>query len=90
MNARTSGRPERYTERAVGKYQKATMWAAGTLLGLGFVGDAIDYFLFENPSEISVEVEVGWTLLFLLTVAAIEGLLWLVFSRFNVKTTNLV
>jgi len=66
------------------------MWAAGTLLGLGFLGDAIDYFLFENLSEISVVVEVGWTLLFLLTVAAIEGLLWLVFSRFNVKTTNLV
>ena len=40
------------------------MWVAGALLGLGFLGDAIDHILFENPSEISVVAEVGWTSLF--------------------------
>ena len=80
---------QRYTERTVGNYQKATMWTVGALLGLGFLGDAIDYFLFENPSEINVVAEVGWTALFLLTVAAVEGILWLVFATFNTRTTNL-
>ena len=80
---------QRYTERTVGNYQKATMWTVGALLGLGFLGDAIDYFLFENPSEINVVAEVGWTALFLLTVAAVEGILWLVFTTFNTRTTNL-
>ena len=64
------------------------MWVAGALLGLGFLGDAIDHILFENPSEISVVAEVGWTSLFLLTVAAIEGMLWLVFRTYNAKTTK--
>ena len=80
---------QRYTERTVGNYQKATMWTVGALLGLGFLGDAIDYFLFENPSEINVVAEVGWTALFLLTVAAVEGIFWLVFATFNTRTTNL-
>ena len=61
------------------------MWAVAVLLGLGFLGDVIDYFFFENPSEISVVAEAGWTALFLLTVAAIEGVLWLVFRTYNAK-----
>ena len=59
------------------------MWAVGALLGLGFLGDAIDYFVFDNPSEISVVAEVWWTSLFLLSVAAMEGMLWLVFRAYN-------
>ena len=74
--------------RTVGRYQRAAMWVAGALLGLGFLGDAIDHILFENPSGISVVAEVGWTSLFLLTVAAIEGMLWLVFRTYNAKTTK--
>lgn len=64
------------------------MWVAGALLGLGFLGDAIDHFLFENPLVISVVAEVGWTSLFLLTVAAVEGMLWLAFRTYNAKTTK--
>lgn len=64
------------------------MWAVAALLGLGFIGDAIDYFVFENPSEISVIAEVGWTSLFLLAIAAIEGALWLAFRTYNAKTTK--
>lgn len=52
-------------------------------LGLGFLGDVIDYFVFENPSELSVVAELGWTSLFLLTVAAVEGMLWLIFRTYN-------
>ena len=64
------------------------MWLVGALLGLGFLGDAIDYFVFENPSEISFAAELGWTSLFVLTVAAIEGVLWLAFRTYNAKTTK--
>ncbi len=69
----------------MGKYQKAAMWAVGTVLTLGFLGDAIDFFFFEDPSEISVTTELGWTLVFLLTVAAVEGMLWLVFRAYNAR-----
>lgn len=62
------------------------MWAVGALLALGFAGDAIDYFLLENPAEISVVAELLWVSLFLLTVAAIEGLLWLIFRTYNNRT----
>ena len=72
----------------VGKCQRATMWAVGLLLGLGFLGDAIDYFVFEEPSDINVLVEVGWTAVFVLTVAAVEGVLWLVFRAYNANRTN--
>lgn len=64
------------------------MWAVGAVLGVGFLGDAIDFFVFENPSEINVVAELGWTSLFLLTVAAIEGMFWLVFRAYNAKTTK--
>lgn len=64
------------------------MWSVGALLGLGFLGDAVDYFVFENPSEISFVAELGWTSLFLLTLAAIEGMLWLVFRVYNGRTTK--
>jgi hypothetical protein len=43
----------------VGKYQRATLWTVGALLGLGFLGDVIDFVVFENPSEISVAAELG-------------------------------
>jgi hypothetical protein len=69
----------------MGRYQKAAMWTVGALLTLGFLGDAIDFFVFENPSEIDVAAELGWVSLFLLTVAVIEGLLWLVFRAYNAK-----
>lgn len=62
------------------------MWAVGALLALGFLGDAIDYPAFENPSEISVVAELGWVSLFLVTVAGIEGVLWLIFRTYNDKT----
>ena len=55
----------------------------GALLGLGFLGDVIDFFFFENPSEIDVVAEAGWTSLFLLTVAAAEGMFWLTFRVYN-------
>jgi len=64
------------------------MWAVGALLGVGFLGDAIDFSVFENPSEINVVAELGWTSLFLLTVAAIDGMLWLVFRAYNAKKTK--
>jgi uncharacterized membrane protein YpjA len=72
----------------MGKYQRATMWAVGVLLGVGFLADAIDYFVFENPSSIDVPTELGWTSLFLLTVAAIEGMLWCAFRTYNDKKTK--
>lgn len=62
------------------------MWAAGGLLSLGFLGDAIDFFVFEQPPEIDVLAEVGWTSLFLATVAAVEGVLWLTFRTYNATT----
>ena len=64
------------------------MWIVGVLLGVGFLGDAIDYFVFESPAEIDVATELGWTSLFLLTVAVIEGILWLAFRTYNANKTN--
>jgi len=67
----------------MGRYQRATMWGVGALLTAGFVGDAIDFLVFENPPEVDVARELGWTLVFLLTVAAVEGVLWLAFRSYN-------
>ena len=61
------------------------MLAVGILLALGFVGDAIDYFFFEDPSEFSVSAELLWLSLFLLMVAGVEGVLWLAFRTYNAK-----
>lgn len=66
----------------MGQRQKTTMWAVGALLALAFA----DYFLLENPSEVSVVAELLWVSLFLLTVAAIEGALWLIFRTYNNRT----
>ena len=51
----------------MGKCQRVTMWTVGILLGLGVLGDAIDYFVYEQPTEINVAVEIGWTALFFAT-----------------------
>jgi hypothetical protein len=72
--------------RDMGKYQRTTMWVVGGLLAAGYLGDAIDFFVYENPSEISVVAELGWFSLFLLTVAVIEGVLWLIFRTYNYMT----
>ena len=72
----------------MGKYQRATMWVAGGLLALGYLGDAIDFFVYENPPKIDVVAELGWTSLFLLTVAATEGVLWLIFRTYNAMTKS--
>ena len=56
----------------MGKYQRVTMWTVGSLLGLGFLGDALDYFVYEQPTEIDVVAEIGWTVLFLATVTTVE------------------
>lgn len=69
----------------MGKYQRFTMWAAGGLLALGYLADAVEFFVFERPQEISVVTELGWLSLFLLTVGVIEGLLWLAFRTYNRK-----
>ncbi len=58
----------------MGKYQRVTMWTVGSLLGLGFLGDALDYFVYEQPTEIDVVAEIGWTVLFLATVTTVEGI----------------
>ena len=42
----------------MGKYQRVTMWTVGSLLGLGFLGDALDYFVYEQPTEIDVVAEI--------------------------------
>ncbi len=70
----------------MGKYQRTTMWVVGGLLAVGYLGDAIDFFVYENPSEMSVVAELGWFSLFLLTVAVIEGVLWLIFRTYNEMT----
>ena len=72
----------------MGKCHRVTMWTVGILLGLGFLGDAIDYFVYEQPTEINVAVEIGWTALFLATVTTVEGILWLVFKTFNANKKN--
>ena len=72
----------------MGKYQRVTMWTVGSLLGLGFLGDALDYFVYEQPTEIDVVAEIGWTVLFLATVTTVEGILWLVFKTFNANKRN--
>ncbi|HIC56474.1 MAG TPA: hypothetical protein EYO94_03680 [Acidobacteria bacterium] len=72
----------------MGKYQRVTMWTVGSLLGLGFLGDALDYFVYEQPTEIDVVAEIGWTVLFLATVTTVEGILWLVFKTFNANKKN--
>ena len=72
----------------MGKYQRVTMWTVGSLLGLGFLGDALDYFVYEQPTEIDVLAEIGWTVLFLATVTTVEGILWLVFKTFNANKKN--
>lgn len=64
------------------------MWTVGVLLSLGFFGDVIDFFVFEQPTEIDVLAEIGWTSLFLATVAAVEGALWLIFKAYNAMTTK--
>ncbi len=70
----------------MGKYQTAVMWVVGGLLALGFLADVVDHFVFEKPSEIDVVAELGWVSLFLVTVAVIEGVLWLIFRAYNKKT----
>ena len=72
----------------MGKYQRVTMWTVGSLVGLGFLGDALDYFVYEQPTEIDVVAEIGWTVLFLSTVTTVEGILWLVFKTFNANKKN--
>ena len=72
----------------MGKYQRVTMWTVGSLLGLGFLGDALDYFVYEQQTEIDVVAEIGWTMLFLATVTTVEGILWLVFKTFNANKRN--
>jgi uncharacterized membrane protein len=72
----------------MGKYQRVTMWTVGSLVGLGFLGDALDYFVYEQPTEIDVVAEIGWTVLFLATVTTVEGILWLVFKTFNANKKN--
>jgi hypothetical protein len=72
----------------MGKYQRVTMWTVGSPLGLGFLGDALDYFVYEQPTEIDVVAEIGWTVLFLATVTTVEGILWLVFKTFNANKKN--
>ena len=72
----------------MGKCQRVTMWTVGSLLGLGFLGDALDYFVYEQPTEIDVVAEIGWTVLFLATVTTVEGILWLVFKTFNANKKN--
>ncbi len=72
----------------MGKYQRVTMWTVGSLLGFGFLGDALDYFVYEQPTEIDVVAEIGWTVLFLATVTTVEGILWLVFKTFNANKKN--
>lgn len=73
---------------AVGRWQRATIWAVGALLTAVFLADAIDFFVFEKPSEINVAAELGWTSLFLLTVAMIEGALWLAFKGYNARNAR--
>lgn len=72
----------------VGKRQRAAMWAIGILLTLGFLGDVIDYFVFESPREIDVMAELGWTLLFLVTLAAVEGVLYILFRAWNARARS--
>ena len=72
----------------MGKYQRITMWTVGSLLGLGFLGDVFDYFVYEQPTEIDVVAEIGWTVLFLATVTTVEGILWLAFKTFNANKKN--
>ena len=72
----------------MGKYQRVTMWTVGSLLGFGFLGDALDYFVYEQLTEIDVVAEIGWTVLFLATVTTVEGILWLVFKTFNANKKN--
>ena len=72
----------------MGKYQRVTMWTVGSLLGLGFLGDVLDYFVYKQPTEIDVVAEIGWTVLFLATVTTVEGILWLVFKTFNANKKN--
>ena len=64
------------------------MWTVGSLLGFGFLGDALDYFVYEQLTEIDVVAEIGWTVLFLATVTTVEGILWLVFKTFNANKKN--
>ena len=64
------------------------MWTVGCLLILGYLGDVIDFFVFEQPTEIDVLTEIGWTALFLATAAAVEGTLWLIFRTYNAMTTK--
>ena len=64
------------------------MWAVGSLLGLGFLGDVLDYFVYKQPTEIDVVAEIGWTMLFLVIVTIVEGILWLVFKTFNANKMN--
>lgn len=64
------------------------MWAIGVLLTLMFLGDVLDYFLFENPERINVMAEVGWTLLFVATLALVEGVLYVAFRAYNARTTG--
>ncbi len=70
------------------KYQRVAMWTVGSLLGLGFLGDVFDYFVYEQPTEIDVVAEIGWTVLFLATVTTVEGILWLAFKTFNANKKN--
>ena len=72
----------------MGKYQRITMWTVGSLLGLGFLGDVLDYFVYEQQTEIDVVAEIGWTMLFLVIVTIVEGILWLVFKTFNANKMN--
>ena len=72
----------------MGKYQRITMWTVGSLLGLGFLGDVFDYFVYEQQTEIDVVAEIGWTMLFLVIVTIVEGILWLVFKTFNANKRN--
>ena len=72
----------------MGKYQRITMWTVGSLLGLGFLGDVFDYFVYEQQTEIDVVAEIGWTMLFLVIVTIVEGILWLVFKTFNANKMN--
>ncbi len=67
----------------LGRYQRLTMWVVGILLCAGFLADIIDRVFVQRPPEIHVLTELGWTLGFLLTTAAIEGLLWLGFRAYN-------
>lgn len=67
----------------MGKYQRAAMWGVGILLTLGFLGDVVEFFFVERPARINWLTELLWILLFLATLAAVEGILWLVFRTYN-------